>query len=101
MERSALMSPLLVVDDQQSVAYSAAVLLRRAGHDVDVCGDAGRALTLARKNHYSIILSDLRMENMSGIDLLKQIRIHARGTEVIIMTAFASIETAVEATKSG
>lgn len=95
------MSRLMVVDDQESVAYSAAVLLRRAGHEVDVCVDAESALKLAKVNHYSVIVSDLRMDNMSGIDLLKQIRAHVSGTEVIIMTAFASIETAVEATRQG
>jgi DNA-binding NtrC family response regulator len=95
------MSRLLVVDDQESVAYSAAVLLRRAGYEVDVCGDGQRALGMAKRNHYAVVLSDMRMEKMSGIDLLKQIRTHARGTDVIIMTAFSSIETAVEATKQG
>jgi len=95
------MSRLMVVDDQESVAYSAAVLLRRAGHEVDVCADAESALKLVKVKHYSVVVSDLRMEKMSGIDLLKQIRAHVSGTEVIIMTAFASIETAVEATRQG
>lgn len=95
------MSRLLIVDDQESITFSMGVLLKQAGYRVDICADPVRAVQLAQQCNYDVVIADLRMEKMTGLDLLRRVRLNCPGTEVIIMTAFASIETAVEATREG
>src|SRR5208282_2732963 len=73
MRRRILMSRLLVVDDQESVAYSTGLLLKRAGYHVDASSDAKKALELLAHGSYDLVLSDLRMEQVSGLELLKQV----------------------------
>ncbi|GAB4382863.1 MAG: sigma-54 dependent transcriptional regulator [Phycisphaerales bacterium] len=95
------MSTILVVDDKEMMRDSVAGTLRRAGFDVVVADNAQAALEMVRQSRPDAVVSDLKMPGMTGIDLLERIRRVDEDLPVILMTAFGSIETAVEAMRQG
>jgi DNA-binding NtrC family response regulator len=78
-----------------------AEILTVEGYDVDNVGSGEEALELIKENDYDIVLSDLKMPGMSGMELLAHIRKLKPETRVIMITAFATIESAVEAMRRG
>jgi DNA-binding NtrC family response regulator len=92
---------LLVVDDQRNMRATTALLLRAEGFTVDEAGGGEEALGLLAQRSYDLLLTDLKMEPMDGLTLLKRALDSATGLQVIVMTAYGSIETAVEAIRSG
>ncbi|RMH11094.1 MAG: sigma-54-dependent Fis family transcriptional regulator [Planctomycetota bacterium] len=95
------MSTILVVDDKEMMRDSVAGTLRRAGFDVQVADNAQAALEQVRQARPDAVVSDLKMPGMTGIDLLEQIRKIDEDLPVVLMTAFGSIETAVDAMRHG
>jgi DNA-binding NtrC family response regulator len=92
---------ILVVDDEQGLCAGVQEALRREGYVVDASTEAEGALKLAREKLYNLIISDIKMPGMSGLDLLAQVRAHNRDTLFILMTAYGTVENAVEAMKQG
>lgn len=92
---------ILVVDDDAAVLRASSLLLDRAGFKVDSASSGARALELMQVNTYSVILSDILMEGMSGLDLLRAIRERDLDTPVVMMTAGPSLATALEAMAYG
>ncbi|NOU01793.1 MAG: sigma-54-dependent Fis family transcriptional regulator [Gallionella sp.] len=92
---------LLVIDDEPAIRQVVSALLRKAGHSVEQAGDAETALERLARGDIDIALSDIKLPNMSGIDLLRQARASGIDTAFIMMTAFASVDTAIEAIKAG
>jgi two-component system response regulator HydG len=92
---------LLVVDDQRNMRATTALLLRAEGFSVDEAGGGDEALALLAQRSYDLLLTDLKMEPMDGLALLKKALENAPSLQVIVMTAYGSIETAVEAIRSG
>ncbi len=92
---------VLVVDDEPKMQRVLEILLKRKGHDVICVGSGEQALVELQSSPVDLIISDLRMPGMSGIDLLKAVRAMASDVPVIILTAFGTVETAVEAMKVG
>ncbi|MHB1298318.1 MAG: EAL domain-containing protein [Gemmatimonadaceae bacterium] len=92
---------VLIVDDDAAVLRACSLLLDRAGFEVDSAGSGDRALELLQENSYSVILSDILMEGMSGLDLLRAIRERDLDTPVVMMTAGPSLATALEAMAYG
>lgn len=95
------MARILLVDDEKSICSTIDAVLKEGGHQVEIADSGEMAITLMRKNIPDILLTDLRMEGMSGLDLLSKAREYFPSTTVIIMTAFGSIDTAVAAIKNG
>lgn len=95
------MASILVVDDDQGMRDFIEILLMREGYEVTVAPGGREALQLCRKNKYDVLITDLKMPKMSGIDLLKEVKEHSPETMVIVLTAFASGETALAAMKEG
>ncbi len=95
------MAKILVVDDQRNMRTTLAIMLRTEGHEVEEVGDGDTAVELATRNGYDLVLTDLRMGGRDGIDVLRRTREHQPLTEVIVMTAFGTIESAVEAMRLG
>jgi two-component system, NtrC family, response regulator PilR len=91
------MAKLLIVDDELGMRQFLTHLLQREGHSVRVAGSGQEAMALLREETADILLSDVRMPDMSGIDLLKAARELLPELEVIMMTAFANVDTAREA----
>ncbi|HWQ54746.1 MAG TPA: sigma-54 dependent transcriptional regulator [Bryobacteraceae bacterium] len=92
---------ILVVDDDESLRWVTQVQLQQAGYDVAAADDGERALELLRDAPFDLVVTDLRMPGISGLDLLKNVRAEFPETSVIVMTAFGTVETAVEAMKAG
>jgi two-component system NtrC family response regulator len=91
----------MVVDDEPTQLEFVGGFLRKAGFEVVLMDSAAQALERFRKEPFDLVLTDQRMPEMSGLELLKQCRAAAPEVNVIIMTAYGSIETAVSAMKEG
>jgi len=91
------MAKLLIADDELGMRQFLTHLMQREGHTVRVAGNGNEAMVLLREEPADILLSDIRMPDMGGIDLLKAARELLPAIEVIMMTAFASVDTAREA----
>ena len=92
---------LLVVDDDPSNLESLARIFRRERVEVLTATDGKEALSVLRKTRVSVVLTDLMMPSMNGLDLLRAAKTVSPETEFILMTAFGTVETAVEAMKEG
>jgi len=92
---------LLVVDDEPPVLKIVERLAGRAGFDVVTCGSGADAMRTLMRRPADLAMVDLRMPDVNGLDLLRQIRAAVPGCEVILMTAYAAVDSAVEAIKLG
>jgi DNA-binding NtrC family response regulator len=92
---------ILVVDDEQGLCAGLQEGLQREGYGVDAANDAAAALRLAGENLYNLVISDVKMPGVSGLELLSQIRERNRDTLFILMTAFSTVENAVAAMRLG
>ena len=92
---------ILVVDDEASLRGVLSDLLTEAGYSVETAESGEQALEKFRASGFHIVLTDIRMQKMSGIDLIRHIRAMRSETEVVVMTSNASIETAIEALRLG
>lgn len=95
------MEKILIVDDEIALRQSLNILLARNGYSVETANLATEALSILEGEHYDLVISDLRMKEMDGLELLCKIKQLYPDIEVIILTAFGSIGGAVEAMKSG
>ncbi len=95
------MPKILVVDDQRNMRTTLAMMLRGAGYDVDEAGDGHEGADLGAKGAYDVVLTDLRMGGFDGIGVLRSVKESHAMTEVIVMTAYGTIESAVEAMRLG
>lgn len=95
------MTSILVVDDDISHCTTLQALLRGWGYQVSSACNGLEALEQVRQRVFDLILCDIRMARMDGIETLKEIKAYNPAIPVLIMTAFSSVETAVEAIKAG
>jgi len=95
------MASILVVDDEQSMRELLEILLTKAGHEVAVEADAAGALARLAGTAFDLVISDLRLGRGSGLDVLKAVKGSSPTTEVVVVTAFATTETAIQAMKAG
>src|ERR687894_3208404 len=103
MEHEAGMSggTVLIVDDERTLARAIRTFMSEAGYEAEVAGDAETALALVESLRPDVVFADVRLPGMSGIDLLRRIREFDAAIPVIIMSAYGTIEGAVEAVKLG
>ena len=92
---------VLVVDDERSMRELLSIVLRRDGYDVLIAEDGAAAVELLKRERVDILITDIRMPQMNGVDLLREAKRIAPDIVSIVMTAFASTETAVEALRLG
>lgn len=95
------MAKILVVDDQEMMRDSLAATLAREGHEVIAAGDGQAAVSRLVASRFDLLISDLKMPKLSGIELLAEARKVRPEMPVVLMTAFATVSTAVEAMKLG
>jgi two-component system response regulator HydG len=95
------MPRILVIDDDNAVRESTERILRGAGYMVESARGGEEGFQLARRGAFDVILSDMRMPGLSGLDLLHKLREARVDSAFIIMTGFGTVETAVEAMKLG
>jgi len=92
---------ILVVDDEPAMRLLLSSVLKEEGHDVTAAASGEEALRLIAKRHFHLVLTDLKMPGISGLELLEQVKRDDPGTAVIILTAFGTVEGAVEAMRMG
>jgi putative two-component system response regulator len=92
---------ILVVDDDPLVLESTCSLLGGCGFHAIPCGQSGEAMHRLQENAFDVVLSDIKMPGLSGIELLDEIHITSPKTPVVLMTAFAELDLAVSAIKKG
>lgn len=92
---------ILVVDDEEAMRDSCRQLLSREGHNVEVAEDGNKGLELMEKRSFDIVILDLKMPGISGMEVLNKIKSEAPETIVIVITGYATVESAVLAMKLG
>ena len=92
---------ILVVDDEGAIRYSISKTLQRVGYQVSSAASGEEALLMLDEMPFDVVLTDIRMPGLSGVELLAKIKERAPDTVVILMTAYASLGTAVEALRLG
>src|SRR5688500_433847 len=95
------MARILLIDDDPGVRDSMERTLRAAGYGVQAAANGEEGFEMARGGAYDVILSDMRMPGISGLDILRQLRDLRVDSAFIIMTGFGTVDTAVEAMKLG
>jgi len=92
---------LLIVDDEKIALKNLEHVLKKEGHDVTATQSGANALALLEKQPFDVVLTDLRMEKVDGMQVLKKCRDSWPDSEVIMITGYATLESAVEAMKHG
>jgi diguanylate cyclase (GGDEF)-like protein len=92
---------VLVADDEEAIRGALSILLEEDGYDVTAVASAEEALERFGSDPFPLVITDIRMGGMSGIDLLKEVKRLHPDTEVIVITSYASLETAMLALRSG
>jgi signal transduction histidine kinase len=92
---------LLVVDDEESLRITTAAIFENEGYIVDTASSGDEAIDLMNKTDYDLVLTDLHMEGGDGLSVLNRIRGHAPLTISVVLTGFASVESAIAALQEG
>jgi two-component system response regulator PilR (NtrC family) len=92
---------ILIVDDELSMRELLEYMLKREGYRVDCAENGRKAAALVAQNRYDLLLCDIRLGDISGLDVLRACKKHQPGTVVIMISAYASTEVAVEAMNEG
>jgi len=92
---------ILIVDDELIMRESLAGWLERDGHDIQTAASGEEALEKLKGARFDILLVDIKMEGISGLDVLKQVKDNDPEVAVVMITAYGSISTAIEAMKNG
>jgi two-component system response regulator PilR (NtrC family) len=92
---------VLIVDDEPGMRDFLSILLRKEGYAVSAAESSDKAIELVARGEFDLVISDISMPGLSGIEVLRQARASSPDTPVILITAYASTESAVEALKLG
>lgn len=92
---------VLVVDDEGAIRYSISKTLQRVGYQVHAAASGEEALQMMEQYTYDVVLTDIRMPGLSGVELLARIKERAPDVVVILLTGYASLETAIESLRLG
>ena len=92
---------ILVVDDEQHVRQLIGKVLEKEGYEVLTACNGEEGLEIFQKNNIDLIISDIKMPKMNGIEFLHKVKEQEPGVGFILITAFATMETAIDAIKSG
>ncbi|MBI5875444.1 MAG: sigma-54-dependent Fis family transcriptional regulator, partial [Deltaproteobacteria bacterium] len=92
---------ILIVDDEKSIRDFLEIMLKKEGYRVSSASGGEEAMKLFNNSSYDLVISDVRMKGMSGVELLKNIKETSPDTIVLMVTAYASVDTAIDAMKAG
>src|SRR5258708_37772620 len=92
---------IMVVDDEGAIRYSISKTLQRVGYQVSAAASGEEALEMLEEQNFDVVLTDIRMPGLTGVELLAKIKEKAPDSIVILMTGYASLGTAVESLRLG
>jgi DNA-binding NtrC family response regulator len=92
---------VLVVDDEKTVCSSCRKILTREGYNVDVASSGKEALSKVKGNGFDVVVTDWKMPEIDGIEVARRIKEENPNIEVILITGYPSVETSIEAIRSG
>src|SRR3990172_11653066 len=92
---------VLVVDDEEDALNACSQILRKEGYEVAIAGSAPRGLELARSRPFDLAVLDIKMPKMDGIELLRMLKRVDPELAVVMITGYATVETAVQSMKEG
>ena len=92
---------ILIVDDEKSMCQYLSIMLKKDGSQVQMCHDGRKAVDCAKSSNFDVVITDIRMEGMDGIELLSAIKEINPSIPVIIMRAYASQKPAIAALNRG
>ena len=92
---------LLIIDDEANMRHMLSTVLKKAGYQVETAADGAKGLEMIQQSPYDFILCDIKMPIMDGMEFLKLSRDRIGAATVIMMSAYGSIDTAIDAMKSG
>ncbi len=95
------MNRILIVDDEQSILETLSLILGHAGYAVETCSEGFTAIDLVMENNYDLVLLDIKMPRMDGLEVLERIIAINPDLVIIMISGHGNIETAVESTKKG
>ena len=95
------MAKILVIDDEKAIRRSIKEILEFEKHQVEEAEDGQMGLNMALKYQYEVILSDIKMPKLDGLELLQKLTEHGSNSSIIMMSGHGTIETAVDAVKNG
>jgi len=95
------MAKIVIIDDEPAMVEVIVTLCREKGHQVFPFNSAPKAIEQLDSIAPQVVIADIKMETMTGFDVLRHVREHHRQTAVILITAYGTVETAVEAMKMG
>lgn len=92
---------ILIIDDDESTCKSLSLILKRKGYETDVAGTGNEALAKAKKRRFNLVLLDIRLPDIEGVEVLASLKALYPDMMAIMVTGYASVETAVRALKEG
>lgn len=101
MKPNHIMAKILIIDDEKSIRSTLKEILEYEKYQVDEAKDGEEGLSMIAKNEYDVVLCDIKMPKVDGMEVLDNILLKGKDLQVIMISAHGSIETAVEATKKG
>lgn len=92
---------ILIIDDEEEILLSLKKNLILEGYNVETCNDSMEALEMIKNNKFHIVITDIVMPNMNGIDLLKATKAYDALTQVIMMTGYSTMEITIQSLEFG
>lgn len=92
---------ILVIDDEDSMCNFMEIMLAKEGYQVNSVNSGPEGIILLKQKNYDLVIADLNMPEMTGIEVLKEVKSFKKEQNLIMMTAYASVDTAIEAMKQG
>ncbi|RKX17196.1 MAG: hypothetical protein DRP35_11355 [Candidatus Zixiibacteriota bacterium] len=92
---------ILVIDDEDSMCNFMKIMLSKEGFEVDSASSGMEGISFLKQKNYDLVIADMNMPGMTGIEVLKEVKSFRTDQELIVMTAYASVETAIDAMKHG
>ncbi|MDA3864924.1 MAG: sigma-54 dependent transcriptional regulator [Deltaproteobacteria bacterium] len=101
MEENTYTADILIVDDESSLRRMLSIAMKRAGHQVTAAPSGEEALVFLASAKFDIVITDLKMPGIGGMELLKKVKVLNPETEVLVITAHGTIDSAMEAVRAG
>ena len=95
------MEKILIIDDEEGMRIALSAALKRSGFETLCCADGLEAVARLKSSKFSMVITDVKMPKMDGIDVLREVKKLSPETPVVVVTAFGTVDNAVEAMKEG